>query len=89
MPFLHSPDWCTPNLLLQHLLAVALTLVCPHSNRDSTMCFCPGNPDGRSPKAGTGLGKEGRGRGWWSVAEEARPAGGCTLGLEAMGLDWS
>lgn len=42
-----------------------------------------------SPEAGTALGKEGRGRGWWSVAEEARPAGGCTLGLEAVGLDWS
>lgn len=39
MPFLHSLDWRTSNLLLQHLLAVALTLVCPHSNCDSTMCF--------------------------------------------------
>ena len=70
MPFLHSLDWCTSNLLLQHLLAVALTLVCPHSNCDSTMCFCPGNPHGRIPEAGNGLGKKGRGRGWWPLLME-------------------
>lgn len=92
MPFLHSLDWCTSNLLLQHLSGGGPDTSVSTPNCDSTMCFfAPENPDGRSSKKRVEIGLEKRAE--WEEGGGVLPrrpglqVG--TPGLEAIGLVWS